>query len=61
MKSKSNQGRLHGFSSNLPKFFDHLPRIQSLKIADGFLKRHSLVLLQYLAAGDILVWKLITL
>ncbi|AES59065.1 F-box/RNI/FBD-like domain protein [Medicago truncatula] len=43
MKSKSNQGRLHGFSSNLLKFFDHLPRIQSLKIDDGFLK--------YLAAG----------
>ncbi|AES59149.2 F-box/FBD-like domain protein, partial [Medicago truncatula] len=43
MKSKSNQGRLHGFSSNLANFFDHLPRIQSLQIADGFLK--------YLATG----------
>jgi len=38
MNFKSNQGRLHGFSSNLLKFFDHLPHMQSLKIADGFLK-----------------------
>ncbi|CAJ2635383.1 unnamed protein product [Trifolium pratense] len=40
---KNNQSRLHGCFSNLLKFFDHLPHIQSLRIHNYFLK--------YLVAG----------
>ncbi|GAU26964.1 hypothetical protein TSUD_06360 [Trifolium subterraneum] len=43
LNSESNQSRLHGRSSNMLKFFDHQPHIESLKIGCFFLK--------YLAAG----------
>ncbi|XP_045824607.1 F-box/FBD/LRR-repeat protein At1g13570-like [Trifolium pratense] len=43
LNSESNQSRLHGSSSNMLKFFDHLPHIQSLEIGSDLLK--------YLAAG----------
>lgn len=38
-----NQSRLHGGSSNLPKFFVHLPHVQRLEVQSYFLK--------YLAVG----------
>jgi len=38
LNSEGNQGRLHGSSSNLLKFFDHRPYIQSLVIETCFLK-----------------------
>ncbi|CAJ2675120.1 unnamed protein product [Trifolium pratense] len=43
--SENNQSRLHGCSSNLLKFLDHLPHIKRLLIITYFLK--------YLAAGDV--------
>ncbi|KAI5393643.1 hypothetical protein KIW84_060680 [Lathyrus oleraceus] len=43
LNSETYQNRLHGCSSNLLKFFDGLPHIQSLEIHQDFLK--------YLAAG----------
>ncbi|XP_058724950.1 F-box/FBD/LRR-repeat protein At1g13570-like [Vicia villosa] len=38
LDSESNQSRLHGYFSNLLKFFDHRPHIQSLTIGAYFLK-----------------------
>ncbi|GAU17674.1 hypothetical protein TSUD_07360 [Trifolium subterraneum] len=43
--SENNQSRLHGGSSNLLNFFDHLPNIQHLHVMSYFMK--------YLAAGDV--------
>ncbi|WJX16044.1 hypothetical protein P8452_06126 [Trifolium repens] len=43
LNSETNKSRLHGSSSNMLKFFDHRPHIQSLEIGSYFLK--------YLAAG----------
>ncbi|PNY15530.1 ubiquitin-protein ligase-like protein [Trifolium pratense] len=43
LNSESNQSRLHGSSSNMLKFFDHLPHIQSLEIGSDLLKATVLV------------------
>ncbi|CAJ2675257.1 F-box/FBD/LRR-repeat protein At1g13570-like isoform X2 [Trifolium pratense] len=44
LNSESNQSRLHGSSSNMLKFFDHLPHIQSLEIGGYYF-------FKYLATG----------
>jgi len=38
LNSETGQSMLHGCSSNLLKFFDHLPNIQSLLITSNFIK-----------------------
>jgi hypothetical protein len=38
LNSETGQSMLHGCSSNLLKFFDHLPNIQSLLISSYFTK-----------------------
>jgi hypothetical protein len=38
LNSESNQRKPHGWSSNLLKFFDYQPHIQSLEISSYFLK-----------------------